>query len=245
MLEYYAVLDVSQSASFSFFSLLLLCVGGGGFSWRIMWRGTPQVAPRFRTGAQLWVMACAQKRLCTSTSSSAEGGKGGGGERRGDGADTTGGKRTSATAEERRRISRNWENAFFGRVHYEPGMHEKYQAAMETEEEEEELMRKSNRELFPHWPEDEEAPRREFHRLPDALKKRYIVNRLTMGERRITYAADYGGLLMMQHLNLGELMINEAEQLLMECGWCNDDVAAKIEAVRDCAARTKFQFDLD
>ncbi|KAF5222652.1 hypothetical protein ECC02_004229 [Trypanosoma cruzi] len=256
MLEYCAVLDVSKSASFSFFSLLLLCVGGGGFSWRIMWRG-PQVAPRLRTGVQLWFLACAQKRLCTSSSSSAssaEGGKGGGGsrragsDRRGDGeeaADTTGGKRTSATAEERRRIARSWENAFFGRVHYEPGMHEKYQAALETEEEEEELMRKSNRELFPHWPEDEQAPRHEFQRLPDALKKRYIVNRLTMGERRITYAADYGGLLMMQHLNLGELMIKEAERLLVECGWCNDDVAAKIEAVRDCAARTKFQFDLD
>ncbi|RNF04539.1 hypothetical protein TraAM80_05137 [Trypanosoma rangeli] len=85
-------------------------------------------------------------------------------------------------------------------------MHETCQAAMEIEAG---SMRRNNRELFPNWLEDKEAPLHEFRRLPDALKRRYIVNRLTVGERRITHAADYGGLLMMQHLNLGELMMNE------------------------------------
>ncbi|RNF15949.1 uncharacterized protein Tco025E_05338 [Trypanosoma conorhini] len=226
-------------------------------------RRGPHVGSRLCSGVKLWVAAHAQKHLCASTSSSGEEaaaaaaacGKGtrsqGGGchgnreGAAGSSSNGTGWKTTAATADERRRIAKGWENAFFGRVHYEPGMHEKYQAAVEMEGEETGLMRKDNRDLFPHWPEDEEAPLHEFRRLPDALKRRYIVNRLTMGERRITYAADYGGLLMMQHLNLGEMMINEAERLIVECGWCNDAVAAKIEAVRECAARTKFEFDLD
>ncbi|ESL07710.1 hypothetical protein TRSC58_04597 [Trypanosoma rangeli SC58] len=213
-------------------------------------RRGPHVGPELCSKVKLWVVACAKKRLCTSTPSSEKGacGRDGSGQNSGcygTSEDAAGGTTTSATAKERHRITKSWENAFFGRVHYEPGMHEKYQAAMEIEGEEAGSLRRSNRELFPNWLEDEEAPLHEFRRLPDALKRRYIVNRLTMGERRITHAADYGGLLMMQHLNLGELMINEAERLLVECGWCNDAVAAKIEAVRECAAGTKFEFDLD
>ncbi|KEG10364.1 hypothetical protein DQ04_03821060 [Trypanosoma grayi] len=229
-----------------------------------MWRGL-RVLPRPCVAKKQVAAACAEQLRCTSYSSSssstfscgeAHGATGGGtsssSSSRSD-YEKTGGENdggfektfSAATAGERRRIARNWENAFFGRVHYEPGMHEQYQSAVESEDAEAGPEQKSNRELFPDWPEDEEAPLHEFRRLPDALKKRYIINRLSMGERRILYAPDYGSLLMMQHLNLGELMINEAERLLVECGWLNETVGAKIAAVRDSAAKVKFDFDLD
>ncbi|ORC86123.1 uncharacterized protein TM35_000301630 [Trypanosoma theileri] len=160
----------------------------------------------------------------------------------------------ASLAGDRRRLASHWEKAFFGRVHYEPGMREHYRSATEAEREEKEpqegkdemgLEYMSNRELFPNWAEDEEAPLHEFRQLPAALRRRYIANRLAMAERRVMFAADYGSLLMMQHLNLGERMLNEAEALLVECGWWNSVVAAKIEAVRDHAAKVKFEFDLD
>lgn len=140
----------------------------------------------------------------------------------------------------RRRAAANWERAFFGRVHYEAGMREKYRAAVG-----EEGAGKSHREIFPDWPEDDEAPPHEFRRLPDDMKRRYIANRLAAGERRIVSCVDYGSLVMMQHLNLGERMINEAERLLVECGWMNELLAEKIGAVRECAVKVKFEFDLD
>ncbi|KAH9600092.1 hypothetical protein LSM04_001964 [Trypanosoma melophagium] len=159
----------------------------------------------------------------------------------------------AAQAGDRRRLANHWEKAFFGRVHYEPGMREHYRSATEAESEEKEQERemgmgieyKSNRELFPDWPEDDEAPLHEFRQLPAALRRRYIANRLAMAERRVMHAVDYGSLLMMQHLNLGERMLNEAEQLLVECGWWNSAVEAKIAALRDHAAKVKFEYDLD
>ncbi|KAG8348189.1 hypothetical protein TRVL_00963 [Trypanosoma vivax] len=152
----------------------------------------------------------------------------------------------NTTADKRRRILQSWENAFFGRAHYEPGMREGYRAAVDSEEGGEVASAgMSNRELFPNWAEDEDAPYHEFLQLSDALKRRYIINRLAMGERRVTFAPYYGSMFMMQHLNLGEMMINEAERLLTDCGWMSDTVASKIAAVRESAARVKFEYDLD
>lgn len=181
------------------------------------------------------------------------------GDRRGAGGDETSGansggsgdsgetpKASKATVEERRRMAKSWENAFFGRVHYEPGMHDRYQAALDAEvEEHATLDEKDMCDRLPNWPDDEETPLHEFLQLSDAAKKRYIVRRLTMGERRINYAPYYGSLLMMQHLNLGELMISDAEHLVRESGWMTECVASKIEAVRECASKIKFEYDLD
>nr|CCC95013.1 conserved hypothetical protein [Trypanosoma congolense IL3000] len=152
-----------------------------------------------------------------------------------------------ATPEDRRRIAQSWENAFLGRVHYEPGMHENFQAVTNLEEEERKvgLQGDGGGDQAFNWPDDEEAPLHEFLQLPDDLKRRYIIRRLVMGERRITHAPYYGSLLMMQHLNIGELMINEADNLLRECGWMNEAVASKIKEVRSRAAKVKFEHDLD
>ena len=154
----------------------------------------------------------------------------------------------SATAQQRRQMRQQWEKSFFGRVHFDDSMHSRFAEALASEEEEafrQSIEGHTHAELFPRWPEDEEAPLAEFKRLRPSLQLRYIVNRLSMGERRIRYAVDYGGLSMMYQLNLGELMVNEAEKLLRELGWMNDDVAAKIEEVKMLADKIKYDFDLD
>ncbi|KPI88649.1 hypothetical protein ABL78_2253 [Leptomonas seymouri] len=158
------------------------------------------------------------------------------------------GGRGSATAQQRRQSHQRWEMSFFGRVHFDEGMHSRFAKALASEEEEayrQSMEGHTHAELFPHWPEDEEAPLAEFKRLRPSLQLRYIVNRLSMGERRIRYAVDYGSLSMMYQLNLGELMVKEAEKLLVELGWLNDDVAAQIEEVKAQAEKIKYDFDLD
>ncbi|KAG5509559.1 hypothetical protein JKF63_06264 [Porcisia hertigi] len=156
----------------------------------------------------------------------------------------------SATAQQRRQVRQQWEKSFFGRLHYEEGMRSRFAEALQSEEEEEEMFRKSiagqsHADLFPNWPEDEEAPLSEFKRLRPSLQLQYIVNRLSSGERRIRYAVDFGSLFMMAQLNLGEMMVREADALLRELGWMNDEVAAKIQEVQTLAAKTKYDFDLD
>ncbi|GET86925.1 hypothetical protein, conserved [Leishmania tarentolae] len=154
----------------------------------------------------------------------------------------------SATAQQRRQVRQHWEKSFFGRLHYEEGMQSRFAEALKSEEEEafrQLIAGQSHADLFPRWPEDEEAPLSEFKRLRPSLQLHYITNRLSSGERRIRYAADFGGLLMMSQLNLGEMMIKEADMLLRELGWMNEEVSAKIEEVQALASKTKFDFDLD
>jgi hypothetical protein len=154
----------------------------------------------------------------------------------------------SATAQQRRQVRQHWEKSFFGRMHFDDGMHSRFAEALASEEEEayrQSIDGHTHAELFPRWPEDEEAPPAEFKLLRPSLQLRYIVNRLSMGERRIRYAVDYGSLSMMYQLNLGELMVKEAEKLLLELGWMNDDVAAQIDEVKMVAAKIKYDFDLD
>ncbi|CCW61874.1 unnamed protein product [Phytomonas sp. EM1] len=150
----------------------------------------------------------------------------------------------TATSRERRGIIKKWENAFFGRKQYEQGMRERFREAVNSEAQEE-LCRREHSELFPRWSEDEEAPLEEFLTLPATLQLRYIINRLTMGERRIRYAIDYGSLSMMYQLNLGELMIRDAERLLNELDWSNDDVRERIDDLKAIAVRFKYDYDLD
>lgn len=154
----------------------------------------------------------------------------------------------SATAQQRRQVRQQWEKSFFGRMHFDEGMHSRFAEALASEEEEafrQSIEGQTHAELFPRWPEDEEAPLAEFKRLRPSLQLRYIVNRLSMGERRIRYAVDYGSLSMMYQLNLGELMVNEAEKLLLELDWMNEDVAAQIDEVKTLASKVKYDFDLD
>ncbi|KAG5484036.1 hypothetical protein LSCM1_05889 [Leishmania martiniquensis] len=154
----------------------------------------------------------------------------------------------SATGQQRRQVRQQWEKSFFGRLHYEEGMHSRFAEAFKSEEEEvlrQSIAGQSHADMFPHWPEDEEAPLSEFKRLRPSLQLQYILNRLSSGERRIRYAADFGSLFMMTQLNLGEMMMREADTLLRELGWMNDDVAAKIQAVQLLASKIKYDFDLD
>nr|CCM20058.1 hypothetical protein, conserved [Leishmania guyanensis] len=154
----------------------------------------------------------------------------------------------SATAQQRRQVRQQWEKSFFGRLHYEEGMHGRFAEALKSEEEEAfrlSIAGQSNADLFPQWPEDEQAPLSEFKRLRPSLQLQYIVNRLSSGERRIRYAVDFGSLFMMAQLNLGEMMITEADTLLRELGWMNDEVAARIEEVQALASKIKYDLDLD
>ncbi|KAG5505270.1 hypothetical protein JIQ42_07477 [Leishmania sp. Namibia] len=154
----------------------------------------------------------------------------------------------SATAQQRREIRQQWEKSFFGRLHYEEGMHSRFAEAFKSEEEEayrQSIAGQSHADMFPCWPEDGEAPLSEFKRLRPSLQLQYILNRLSSGERRIRYAVDFGSLFMMAQLNLGEMMVREADMLLRELGWTNDEVAAKIEEVQTLASKVKYDYDLD
>ncbi|KAG5509966.1 hypothetical protein GH5_07814 [Leishmania sp. Ghana 2012 LV757] len=154
----------------------------------------------------------------------------------------------SATAQQRREIRQQWEKSFFGRLHYEEGMHSRFAEAFKSEEEEAyrlSIAGQSHADMFPCWPEDSEAPLSEFKQLRPSLQLQYILNRLSSGERRIRYAVDFGSLFMMAQLNLGEMMVREADMLLRELGWMNDEVAAKIEEVQALASKVKYDYDLD
>lgn len=141
-------------------------------------------------------------------------------------------------------MSRRWESAFFARVHFEEGMHERFQRVIDAEEHEM-IAGRTNEELFPNWPADEEAPPHLFSKLSPALQLRYILNRLVMGERRVRYAVDYGSLSMMYQLNLGERMVNEAESLLVQLGWMNEELQERIDEVKATATKVKYDYDLD
>lgn len=151
---------------------------------------------------------------------------------------------SSTTAHERRDMAGKWENAFFGRVHFDDGMHERFREAVSADEHER-LVTMTNEQLFPDWPADEEAPPHLFRKTAPAMQLRYILNRLSMGERRVRYAADYGSLSMMYQLSLGELMVGEAERHLDELGWMTDELREKIEEVKRMAAKTNYDYDLD
>lgn len=158
----------------------------------------------------------------------------------------------SFTGKERKSIATNWENAFFGRVHFEEGMHQRYSEACAAEEEE----RRGNPKNFcaseqsVKWSnflstEDSETPLFFFHRMPAEEKLAYIIDRLTKGERRIRFAPDYGSLTMMAQLNLGELLLNDAEILLNEMKWMTPALQERIVSVKAIAAKIKYDYDLD
>lgn len=165
---------------------------------------------------------------------------------------------SSSTANQRRGVRQQWERSFFGRLHHEEGMHSRFAEAIAAEKEEETMAAAhqqrplgsdnddSKRQMMLKWADtEEEAPRYLFHRLRPSLQLEYIVTRLSQGERRIRYAVDYGSLSMMYQLNLGERMVREAEALLLELGWMNDEVAGQISDIQAVAAKTKYDFDLD
>lgn len=181
--------------------------------------------------------------------------------------------RGTAMFQERRQLSRSWENAFYSKVHYEQGMHERFRAAVEAEdadqaraaEEEAKTVHRrgvaddGNQRLrncdssassgnghafVSPWPADETAPVSEFLLLSPDFQQEYILRRLAMGERRVRYAADYGSLMMMQQLNLGEMMIREAEELLTVTGWGNAALTERIDEVKQMALQVKFNYDL-
>lgn len=176
------------------------------------------------------------------------------------------GSRGTFTGQEKKSLASRWENAFFGRVHFEDGMHQRYAEAVEAEEKEKERDRERWCDLhgncnysqgnsrgtstignlwFPNWSEDESTPRNLFHSLSAKEKLRFIIERLSKGERRIKFSPDYGGLSMMAQLNLGEFMIKDAEKLLLELDWMTPDLQANIESIKKEACRIKFDYDLD
>lgn len=175
------------------------------------------------------------------------------------------GPNATFTAQEKKSLASRWENAFFNRVHFEEGMHQRYAEAVKAEEMENEDEKKRffgdeengtmsrdasaanprGSSWFPHWCEDEVAPRNLFHCLTAKQKLSFIVERLLKGERRIQFSPDYGGLSMMAQLNLGEFMLKDAENLLLELEWMTPEVQSKIDQLKELAARIKFDYDLD
>lgn len=177
------------------------------------------------------------------------------------------GRKATFTGQEKKSLVSRWENAFFARVHFEEGMHKRYAEALKAEEKEKEKDREkwedeedttggSNeinptasssaaKPWFSNWSEDETTPRNLFHAFSAKKKLRFIVERLSKGERRIKFAPDYGGLTMMAQLNLGELMIKDAEKLLLELDWMTPELQDNIEKVKSMASRIKFDYDLD
>ncbi|EPY33877.1 hypothetical protein STCU_01889 [Strigomonas culicis] len=95
------------------------------------------------------------------------------------------------------------------------------------------------------WALDEPAPPHRFRALPPPVQLAYILRRLTMAERHIHYAADYGSLRMMAQLHLGEQWLTECEALLRQLGWWNDELGERVAALRDAATRLKYDYDLD
>lgn len=64
------------------------------------------------------------------------------------------------------------------------------------------------------------------------------------GERRIAVSQDYGSLMMMQHLNVGCQMIDEAEALVRHFGLMTPVVEEKIDDIRHQAYVIKYDNDL-
>lgn len=175
------------------------------------------------------------------------------------------GPNTTFTGQEKKSLASRWENAFFSRVHFEEGMHQRYADAVKAEQMESEDEKKQRFEdgenstmskgtnatnprgsaWFPHWCEDELTPRNLFHYLSAKEKLSFIVERLLKGERRIQFSPDYGGLSMMAQLNLGEFMLKDGENLLLELEWMTPEVQSKIDQLKELAARIKFDYDLD
>eukprot|EP00796_Vickermania_ingenoplastis_P004291 gene4291-3107_t len=161
---------------------------------------------------------------------------------------------SSCTGEERRSIAAKWENAFFGRVHYEDGMHARYAEAVAADEQRESGLDlefgeafsiKDLERRFPSWTEDMPSPRHLFHLLSAKNKLSFILDRLAKGERRIQFAPDYGSLSMMSQLHLGEMMLKDAESLLLELGWMTPELQDQILALKKAAARIKYDYDID
>ncbi|EPY41530.1 hypothetical protein AGDE_02394 [Angomonas deanei] len=150
-------------------------------------------------------------------------------------------------------MAQHWEKAFFGRVHYEEGMHERYKGALDAEEEERYFDHESQgniidlcKKKIPSWDETEKVPQALFlARLAPNEQLQYIIYKLTFAQRRIRYAADYGGSSMMLQLQLGETALTEAEELLTKLDWMNDELQEKIEELKLDANTVKFEYDLD
>lgn len=188
------------------------------------------------------------------------------------GPDSSSGRRVyfaTATAQERHAMRTRWEKALYGSVHFEAGMHCRYAAATAAEDAEKSFVpsgedsdngehtracngphtnseaAKEVEAMVARWSPDSELPDFLFRRLSAVKQSAYIVHRLTAAERRIRYAPDYGSLLMMQHLNMGEMMLTESERLLTERGWMNEALRRRISELRTLAHQIKFDHDLD
>lgn len=157
----------------------------------------------------------------------------------------------STSPQDRRSLASHWENAFFGRVHYEEGMHQRYAEAVAEDENEKPNLSDSYKgdssvaDQLSSWPEDSNVPDYLFFGQPAAEKLKFIIDRLSRGERRVKFAPDYGGLTMMAQLSLGEQMIREAEKRLNDMEWMTSDLQAKITEVKEAAAKIKYDFDID
>lgn len=188
-------------------------------------------------------------------------------------------KFSSYSGSERRKLSGRWENAFYGRIMYEPGMRERYASAVEEEEKMEREMQQevegfgrdrdhrynrqqaaktddgdakanqsnSNSSSSSGIPRDAEDLTEEDIRdgnfSEDEIKK-YIIRTLTMAERRILYAKDYGGNQMMMYFSSGESKLNEAEGHLVAFGFMNQPLRLKIDELRVTLRQLKDEVDL-
>lgn len=177
----------------------------------------------------------------------------------------TGGRKyhfSSYTGSERKKFAARWENAFYGKIHYDPGMRERYESAAEEEAAMDEAIRQRQQPSAKHHSSSSSDQNEsgsnpplpsgaddltvdQLKDLPEGHVKHYIVSRLTRAERRIKFSVDYGSLYMMSHLNDGEMLLREAEELLTLFGWMNAALRVKIDELRDDAYKIKYDNDLD
>lgn len=64
--------------------------------------------------------------------------------------------------------------------------------------------------------------------LDPSLQTQYIYNRLSMAERRIRLAPDFGATGLAVYLYYGDMMLRECESLLNELGWMTKLLQSRI-----------------
>ncbi|CUG91475.1 Hypothetical protein, putative [Bodo saltans] len=209
------------------------------------------------------------------------------------------------TGSERKKMTTRWENAFYGKLSYEPGMRERYANAVDDEERmdkeiQEETLRRgvehqeslsrnkpkrhtgedaatdhniggsattSSNSATTRTPDGEEATvpgasgrhvtatipldaedlseddLRDGHFSEEEIKK-YIIRTLTVAERRILYAQDYGSSRMMGYFTSGAMKLTEAEGHLRAFGMMNEALEVKIRDLREELRERMSQVDL-
>ena len=167
---------------------------------------------------------------------------------------------TSAAFKERRAQAAKWETAVMGKMFYEPGSRERFDAAIAKDDEEAgraaaeaAAAARSSDGRSSDSSDGARPPSEPYHmnmsveevtQQPIPVVKRHIVNLLSRAENRLLNAPDYGSYMMMGQMHQGEAFLQDAEVLLQHFGLMTKSIEASIEDVRDKAREIQCQLDL-